>query len=190
MFGENRRIVLDSLEGTLTETEDNNPLVCADVAHVPGPSNTLVQIALVPLARAQLLREPPVLLFNYVPEDLELESLGLEAEVAAQPMDLGNVLALNVMAEVPSGLDPDDLDQLFEEAYGRSFFVRLAEGAWDTKAVSGKPHAVYQLRLTPGDGTNLLTVQVMADRDGKCGAAQVVHKLNVMCGFEESLALG
>jgi N-acetyl-gamma-glutamylphosphate reductase len=29
----------------------------------------------------------------------------------------------------------------------------------------------------------------MADRDGKAGAAQVVHALNVMCGFEESLGI-
>jgi N-acetyl-gamma-glutamylphosphate reductase len=30
----------------------------------------------------------------------------------------------------------------------------------------------------------------MADRNGKCGAAQVVHAMNVMCGFEESLGIG
>jgi hypothetical protein len=29
----------------------------------------------------------------------------------------------------------------------------------------------------------------MSDRDGKCGAAQFVHALNIMCGFEESLGI-
>jgi N-acetyl-gamma-glutamylphosphate reductase len=36
---------------------------------------------------------------------------------------------------------------------------------------------------------SLLTVQVMIDRNGKGGAAQVVHAFNVMNGFEESLGI-
>jgi N-acetyl-gamma-glutamylphosphate reductase len=48
---------------------------------------------------------------------------------------------------------------------------------------------VYRLRVTPNDNASLLTIQVLADRDGKCGAAQVVHMMNVMAGFEETLGL-
>ncbi|MFX9858936.1 hypothetical protein ABTP71_18620, partial [Acinetobacter baumannii] len=81
------------------------------------------------------------------------------------------------------------LASLFDECYQRAFFVGAAE-TWDTREVAGKPHAVYHLRLTPGqEQTSLLTVQVMADREGKCGAAQIVHKLNVMCGLEETLGI-
>mgnify|MGYP000986779237 CR=1 FL=1 len=53
--------------------------------------------------------------------------------------------------------------------------------------VANKPFAVYRLGLTPGDDTSLLTVRVLADKHGKCGEAQLVHALNVMCGFEEML---
>ena len=79
---------------------------------------------------------------------------------------------------------------IFSSAFSRSATARRAEdGAWDTALVSGRPWAAYRLRLTPGDGTSLLTVQTMADKDGKCGAAQVVHAMNVMAGFEETLGV-
>ena len=56
---------------------------------------------------------------------------------------------------------------------------------WLVSVIEHQPFAVYRLRVTPGPETSLLTIQVMADKDGKCGAAQVVHVMNVMCGFEE-----
>ena len=184
-----RRLALDDPYGKLTETEDNNPLVCADLGLVPGPATTLALVALTPLLLADLVQAEPGLLFSFSPDGLDLARLGIECAVAVQEMDLGTALGLNAMVEIPHAVSPDEVSELFDERYGRAFFVRAAEGDWDTRLVAGQPHAVYRLRLTPGEMTNLLTVQVMADRDGKCGAAQVVHKLNVMCGFEETLGI-
>ncbi len=94
------------------------------------------------------------------------------------------------MAAVTTPDEPDDFDALFEEAYSRSFFVRRDETSpWDLDLVRGRPHAVYRLRLTPDEPLSLLTIQVMAARDGKAGAAQTIHALNIMAGFEETLGL-
>src|SRR5262249_50204787 len=101
-----------------------------------------------------------------------------------------SVLSLHAMVEITGVGELEELDELYDEVYGRSFFVRESGGDWDTRQVASHPHAAYRLRVTPGDdGKHLLTVQVMADRDGKCGAAQVVHLMNVMCGLEETLGL-
>ena len=70
-----------------------------------------------------------------------------------------------------------------------AFGVKLDSTAITLDTVRGKPFAVYRLRFAPDESKSLLTVQVMADSRGKCGAGQVVHALNVMCGFEESLGV-
>lgn len=180
----------------LVELMDNNPMVCADQVGVPSPGATLAMIGLGPLIRAGLLAADPVVTFtfevNAADVILHAERMGWEGDVISvlDEVDLGSVLAANVMAEVPPMADWDALDELFEEAYGRSFFVRrVEEGAWDTQLVAGKHHAAYRLRLSPGDENALLTIQVMADRDGKAGAAQLIHAMNVMVGFEECLGL-
>ncbi len=180
----------------LVELMDNNPMVCADQVGVPSPGATLAMIGLGPLIRAGLLAADPVVTFtfevNAADVILHAEQMGWEGDVISvlDEVDLGLVLAANVMAEVPPMADWDALDELFEEAYGRSFFVRrVEEGAWDTQLVAGKHHAAYRLRLSPGDENALLTIQVMADRDGKAGAAQMIHAMNVMAGFEECLGL-
>ena len=179
----------------LIELADNNPLVCSDRATVPTPLTTLALVALGPLARAGLVADTPVLLCSFSADapdfDRELARAGLATDVLVQiePQDLGSVLAVTAMVEVPTLADMTEIDGLFEESYGRSFFVHEASDEWDTKLVAGKPGAVYRLRQTPGDPNTLLTVQVIADRDGKCGAAQVVHTFNVMCGYEEFIGL-
>lgn len=184
-----RRILIDDASGDLTETMDNNPLVCADISCVPGPARTLALIALVPLVQADLVVADPALLYSFVPEDVPDQLLGLDPAFAVQPVDLGTVCSLNAMVEIPPETRADDLATLFDECYLRAFFVGAADD-WDTRAVAGQPGAVYRLRLTPGEeSSSLLNVQVMADREGKCGAAQIVHRLNVMCGFEETLGL-
>jgi hypothetical protein len=58
---------------------------------------------------------------------------------------------------------------------------------WDKGLVEGEPFALYRLSLMHDQPESLLKIQVIADKDGKCGAAQIVHAFNVMCGFEESL---
>jgi N-acetyl-gamma-glutamylphosphate reductase len=55
--------------------------------------------------------------------------------------------------------------------------------------VAGKPFSAYRLRVVPDEPNSLLTVRLLSDPLGKCGAAQVVHAMNVMCGFEESLGI-
>ncbi|MBS1707538.1 MAG: hypothetical protein JSS65_02325 [Armatimonadetes bacterium] len=196
--GWQRTLAFDSRLGQvsgLIELADNNPFVCADVASVPTPLTTLALIALGPLARAGLVAEAPVLLSSFASDapdlDRELAAIGLQFDMVVQvePQDLGSVLAIAAMVEVPTLQDMSEIDGLFDECYGRSFFVQEAAGEWDTALIAGKPGAVYRLRQTPGDPNTLLTVQVMADRDGKCGAAQVVHTFNVMCGYEEFIGL-
>lgn len=191
----------DGLRG-LVELMDNNPMVCADSMSVPDPASTLALIAVGPLIRAGVLVEAPTLMFTFPADEQQVESY-LETEGWAQGVTvaevhqaLGSVLALRAICAVKTegdagGPNPfSEIDELYEEAFGRSFFVRRDEGSpWDTELASGKPYAVYRLSIAPDSPTSLLTVQVMADRDGKCGAGQVVHAMNVMAGLEESLGV-
>lgn len=181
----------------LLELIDNNPVVCADSVCVPGPVATLATIALGPLLRAGLVTQGPALHVSVTPQEPDdiianLEAFGLQQTVslASDPVDFGRAEACNAMVEVPLQGDSHALDELFDEAYARSFYVRRMEDAtWDTALVDHRPYAVYRLRLTPGETNDLLTVQVMADQDGKLGAAQVVHALNIMIGEEECLGI-
>ena len=180
----------------LVELIDNNPLVCADVSSVPDRAATLALTALGPLIKAGVIAERPTMLANF-----EAESEGVEAflqkegwpdglTLSSQPMDFGAVLAATVIAAVRTPSRLEDIDDLYAEAYGRSFFVRREEASeWDVKLVAGKPHAAFRLRISPDEPQSLLTIQVMAEKDGKCGAAQVVHCMNVMAGFEETLGV-
>lgn len=180
----------------LVELMDNNPLVCADIVSVPDPASTLALIALGPLVRAGLLAEAPTMLLN-VDAETDLVNAFLAKEgwlegvtVASETMDFGSVVAATVIAAIQTPERLQDLDDLYGEFYGRSFFVRRDEDSdWDTKLVTGQPHAVFRLRIAPDQPHSLLTVQVMADGEGKCGAAQVIHCMNVMAGFEETLGI-
>ncbi|MDI9640909.1 hypothetical protein QPK87_18270 [Kamptonema cortianum] len=181
-------------ESGLAELADNNPWVCAKSVAVPPAASTLCTIALGPLARAGLIADAPAIQLSFQPEknlsawlqNLHINEFALHVDLN----DLGHVVAANVMCEIPHSQNPSEIDDLFDECFGRSFYVRSAGHAvWDTELVAGQPHAVYNLRLTPGDDRDLLTIQVMADRHGKCGAAQVVHAFNIMEGFEESLGI-
>lgn len=197
-----RKVTIGATGGLrgLVEMMDNNPMVCADEMSVPDPASTLALIAVGPLIRAGLLVEPPTLMFSFEPDPalvdayLETEGWTEGATVAEVPQEMGDVLALRAICAVrtegdPGGATPhSEIDDLFDEAFGRSFFVRVDDTSpWDTALVAGKSHAVYRLSISPDSPISLLTVQVMADRNGKCGAAQVVHAMNVMAGFEESL---
>ena len=181
--------------GGLIELMDNNPLVCADEAVCPDPASTLALIAIGPLARAGLILEAPVLQYSFDTDFAYLASFigdmgwGGEILVSPDPQDLQEVVSLNAMVEIATPANWQVIDDLFAESYSRSFFVRNWEGDWDIEHVQGQHSAVYRLRMTPNDDISLLTVQVMADRRGKAGASQLVHMMNVMCGFEESLGL-
>ena len=180
----------------LMDQLDNNPLVCADEASVPDCASTLALIGLVPLINAGILAEPPTVLVSFEADQPILDAFLAKhhwpsgATLAATSLGLGTVCAATVIAAIQTPENLHDLDALYAEAYGRSFFVhRQEEGDWDVKAVAGTASALYRLRVAPDSPQSLLTILVMADRHGKCGAAQMVHCMNLMAGFEESLGI-
>lgn len=195
--GWKRKILIDEpgIEvAGLTELMDNNPMVCADVVSVPSPLATLVLIALGPLAKAGLILEAPVVISN-APGSLEHAETFLAREGYAdgltyshEPLAVGSVYALTAFAKVTTPEDTRIFRELFDECFGGSFFVRKDEtSVWDINLVEGQPFALYRLSLMHDHPESLLKIQVIADREGKCGAAQIVHAFNVMCGLEESL---
>ena len=176
----------------LVEIIDNNPLVCADSASVPGPAETLLWIAAAPLARAGWLTDSPVFACTEPCDedslDREMSFMGFEGGVAShhEPVENGPLGYATLMAAIPGEIHGLQVRELFEECYGRAFFVRMTQD-WQPEAVIGQPHALVRWSLTPDEPQSLLKVQVVADRSGKLGAAQLIHCFNVMCGFEESL---
>jgi hypothetical protein len=198
--GWKRAIFVGPREGALkgvVELTDNNPLVCADSFCLPTGAATLAALALGPLAEAGLIVERPTMLVNDEATEEEIGPFladmgwtdGLTVEGGTN--DLAGAIAATVICAVVTPDRLEDLDDLFDQRYERSFFVQREEiSAWDVNLVIGKPYAVYRLRLAPDEPHSLLTIQIMADREGKCGASQIVHAFNVMCGFEESLGLG
>jgi hypothetical protein len=180
----------------LTELMDNNPLVCADEASVLPTAAVLPSLALGPLALAGLLQEPPVVLTNAKISETDL-SLWLRfsawdqgVTLSGEVIPMNGVLSCTCIALVPNLDDPTEIDDLFEERYGKSLYIRRNEDSeWDTRLVQNQPFAVYRLRWTPGEKESLLTVQAMADTQGKCGSGQIIHMFNVMNGFEESLGI-
>lgn len=182
----------------LVELMDNNPLVCADRASCPGAAATLALIGFGPLIRAGLILERPSALFSfdgdYDEVDAALASMGWPsgATCAGNPVPLGGVVSVTCVASVRVPKDVDEIEGLFDEAYGRSFFVRrVGIDQLDENEVRGAPYALYSLALTQGEeGLGTLRIQVVADLDGKCGSAQLVHMFNVMAGFEEDLGIG
>lgn len=187
-----------SAAGGLVELIDNNPLVCADVVSVPDSASTLALIAFGPLIRTGLLTEPPVFQTN-APGSTELVEAFLNAfgwphGVAAsfESLRMGSVWAAQCGAIIQTPESLDEIDAIYQEAYGRSFFVRNVDDddLWTPELVRHTPSAVYRIRITPETPRSLLTIQVMGDQEGKLGGGQVVHAMNVMAGFEESLGLG
>ena len=187
---------MDEDQRGILEIMDNNPLVCADSMSVPSAGATLAMIALGPLASGGLIADSPTILTTEPLNEAEvaalMEPLGWTegSYVHSEPQATGTVAAATVMVAIRTPDDLDDIDALYEERYDRTLYVRREEESeWDARLVAGRPYALYRLRIAPDVGTSLLTIRVIADRDGKGGAAQVVHAMNVMAGFEESLGL-
>ncbi len=182
--------------GGVIELMDNNPLVCADSAWVPNPAGTLAVLALGPLLEAGLVVEPPAVLLSFEAEEdgvnEALATIGYTDGVTfnCENHDLGTVRGAYCLAKFQNPQSFDEIDDIYDERYGRSFFVRREENEpWARELVEGKPWACYRLELSEGESQSILAIHVMADIHGKIGAAQFVHTLNVMCGFEESLGL-
>lgn len=174
----------------LVETTDNNPLVCADTFSVPSPAGTLGALALAPLFWAGIVAEQPILVLHAPEaESCEWDTLfGPDAVDARYETTTVEGLYMGLaMAVVSWNLEDGPVSGLYDEAFGRSFFVERSIGPLKPELVLGKAKAVYTLKQTSDGDKSLLTIQVIADKNGKCGAAQVVHALNVMAGYEESL---
>ena len=194
-----RRVLVgdaDAEVAGLVELIDNNPMVCADTVSVGDPLSTLSMVALGPIAWAGMIVERPTVISSFdgdealVDDFLKTVGWNEGATVHVEPKDLGSVRALTAIAAILTPGDWNDVDDIYEERYGRSFFIRRDEDSdWDRALVHGKPYAKYRLRYSPDDMVSLLTISVLADAAGKCGAAQVVHAMNVMAGFEESLGV-
>ena len=183
--------------GGVVELMDNNPLVCEDEAWVPSAGGALAVLALGPLLESGLVVEPPAVLLSF--EDSEsavlqaLKTVSHDGDVAinCEPNSaLGTVRGAYCIAKFTNPASFDEIDDIYDERYGRSFFMRRTEDqAWVKELVEGKPWACYRLELTEGASESLLAIHVMADVGGKAGAGQFVHTMNIMCGFEESLGL-
>lgn len=180
----------------LVELMDNNPLVCADEFSVPDAASTLALITLGPVAGAGLLLEDPVFITNLPASEgatagfLATQGYAGGVTLAHEEAPLAGLAMATAIASIETPSDPSELDALYAEHYERSFCVELGDqGEWRPEAVLGTPLAFCSLRFSPGEDGSLLTVKAMADVDGKCGAGQLVHAMNVMAGFEESLGL-
>ncbi len=180
----------------LNEIVDNNPIVCADRVSVPSPAVTLALIALAPLVQAGIMVDSPVFICNEPIDEDELHAglsmLGWTEGCASShvPLDAGDVLVATAMVAVIGTVEPDEILALFAERYDRTFFVRNDRSSeWRSELVSGQSHAVYRVGISPDSESSMVTIRVMGDRVGKCGAGQIMHTLNVMCGYEESLAV-
>jgi N-acetyl-gamma-glutamylphosphate reductase len=176
----------------LTELMDNNPLVCADQASMTGHEATLALIALGPLAKAELLLDPPAIAFNFgseSPEEVD-DALATEGWVGGAAVATADgtptILAAECMANIRVPGSREDVDALYAECFGRSFFVRESDTPPNPKDAFG----TYTITLDErGDGTALAKVVSASAAEAKCGAGGLVHLFNVMCGFEESLGV-
>lgn len=66
----------------------------------------------------------------------------------------------------------------------------LDSGEWDVSLVAGQPFAAIRVADDSNDPqSELVRARVLAEPNGKCGAGQIIHAMNVMCGFEEHLGV-
>lgn len=186
----------DADTGGVVELMDNNPLVCATTAWIPSPAGILATLALGPLLEAGLVVEPPAVLLSFPADEAEVEEALATVNYTggisfnSEDHDLGTVRGAYCIAKITNPASFDELDDIYDERYSRSFFVRREEDKpWERNLVEGKPWACYRLELTEGEGTSLLAIHVMADIHGKAGEGHLVHAMNIMAGFEESLGL-
>lgn len=194
-----RRSVSHGTDGEVSgivEIMDNNPLVCAQAASTPGLCGTLASLALGPILISGLVVEPPVVLFSFEEDEQDvlraLEALDYKegATMGSDPHDLGSVRGIYCVAKIRNLADFSELDAIYAERYEKSFFMRLATfEEWNVELVKGQAFAAYRLELTVGEEESLLSIHVMGDISGRIGDAGLIHMMNVMCGFEESLGL-
>ncbi|MCX7799317.1 MAG: hypothetical protein N2109_03135 [Fimbriimonadales bacterium] len=183
----------------LPELVDNNPIVCAARVVVPEPAATLAWIALGPAAKAGLLQrdesDSAVLLrFGGLPAERLADALAVigwtrGTEIEWRKASVENVATLEAFLPLAGDCEPSEVAEAYEEAFGRSFFVRRVSPCEALPhRLAGTPRAEYWIELSPSSEP-MLRVVVAADRRGKLGGAQLVQSLNVMFGWEETTGL-
>jgi hypothetical protein len=188
------RIGANELYG-ITEFMDNNPMVCADTIGLPSPSVHLALLALSPIIDSGLVVDSPALVISEEIDEDEL-SFGLAqcgwtqgCAVAVEPMPLNGVIAATAIVAIRTPSHPAEIDEIYEERFGRSFYVRPSSEAWTSDSVRGTQFARYRTSLALETGTSLLTIKAMADAQGKLGPAGWIHAMNVMANLEESVGI-
>lgn len=177
----------------LIELMDNNPLVCAKHGSIPGALATLGLTCLGPLARAEMLAGTPNVAPSFEDDGAELAAAlqleGFSGAVQVTPSTGERRGLLSVRCTVPlRSRSLAEVEELFSELYGRSFFLRPAKVLADNQ-ILGTPFATYSFDAALLESQGVLEIRAAADADGKCGAAQMVHMFNVMAGYEEDLGL-
>jgi N-acetyl-gamma-glutamylphosphate reductase len=170
----------------LLELIDNNPLVCADRISLPGSAGTLALIALGPLLQNGLLAKAPLIKLNFPAEgDLTRWLNDHEYSVSLDTQWLVGVRAAQITTTIKDA-ERKDLENLYEEHYSRSFYVRRDQNSdWEPGLAKQKPEAIYKLEFR----SDSLIIDVLSDPNGKAGACQAVHAMNIMGGFEETLGI-
>lgn len=127
---------------------------------------------------------------RHLPEIEEsLSAIGAEAaerlvfQVHSAPLVRGIFVTAAVPLAVP--LRTEELRGIFEEAYGREFFIRLVQGSPDVGAVRGTNFADIGMAVT-GD---VARVFVAIDNLVKGAAGQAIQAMNLMFGLPESAGL-
>ena len=197
MRGWSRRVEVGPAElYGVPEFMDNNPMVCADVVGVPTPAVQLALLALLPIVDSGMVAEAPVVMISSSIDEEELD-LALRQSgwadgcvVAVEPLELDHVIAVTAMVAVQTPDDQTAFDDLYEERFGRSFFVQVSDDEeWESGLVRATPFARYRLALAEEAKTSMLTIKVMADARGKLGPTGWIHAMDVMGNLEESLGI-
>ncbi|MHB8635820.1 MAG: hypothetical protein ACYC96_05035 [Fimbriimonadaceae bacterium] len=198
----------------LIELIDNNPLVCAQSASIPIPAGTMASIALGPVLLAGIAVRPPILQLN-IPaagsdllatlhriapiDQLRLITPTEDATVVAfvegglfgKGVLAQGLIAAQAVVDVPNTYGLAEVLSMFDERFGRCFYVRrdTGTGYFKPDTLVGKPFASYRAGTSKGSSETRVLIEVAADPNGKPGAAGLIHAMNVMAGLEESMGL-
>lgn len=167
----------------LIELFDNNPIVCAETVCLPAPVSTLALLAIDPLSKAGLGSGTLHVSCSAHCEldDIKpfLNQLGDRVNLRLDARVVADEGCVAVEVELAGDQTAEDIEELYDDAYGRSLLVMRDKEA--------HPLAASYSVVKVGDTA---VVRVASKIEGKAGAAQVIQALNVMAGFEDSLGIG
>lgn len=92
-------------------------------------------------------------------------------------------------AKLQAGVTPEQVDKVYEDMFGREFFIRLLgrNGYPATKNVRGSNYCELGWHIDPR--THRVIVLSAIDNLVKGAAGQAVQNFNIACGFDEKLGL-